>query len=644
MVDIQEIITLFSDNGKLSEHIKGFQPRQEQTDMALLALNAINNKNQCVVEAGTGTGKTFAYLAAAMLSNKKTIVSTGSKNLQDQLFKKDLPTMRNVLGYRGQVALLKGRANYLCLERLDKLISEGVLGDRSVLASLSTVKKWQNHTKSGDLNECSELPEDHPLRPQLVSTTESCLGSDCPNYSECYVLKARKKAMDSDLVVVNHHLFCADMAVKEGGFGELIPNAEVIIFDEAHQLPDIAIQYFSETVSSRQIYELSQDLLLSYRTELKDMKQLGVAADYLQKSAQDLRLAMGDVGQNRRGNLRQLMMKDNFLAKLKILKENLDFSLDVSKLAVGRNPEIDNIYERVITIKNLLTRITETEKTGHCYWYEIFNRHFTLSITPLTVADKFGKQSETHEASWIYTSATLAVENSFDYFCGKLGIKADSEKILNSPFDYPNQAQLCVPRFLPGMKSQDRAVQLSSQLLPIIEGNRGRCFILCTSYSMMRGIAEELREKSQLNVLLQGEKSKESLLQQFVNEKNTVLVATASFWEGIDVRGRALNLVIIDKLPFSAPDDPLLNAQMEDCRLQGGDPFTDIQLPTAVITLKQGVGRLIRDITDQGSIIICDSRLVTKQYGKTFLDSLPSAQRTRDLNKVSEFLKRKIER
>ena len=634
------ISNIFSVNGELSQSIKGFRPRTEQIEMAHAVGESIQNKSSLIIEAGTGTGKTFAYLAPALVFGKKTIISTGSKNLQDQLFNRDLPAIKKALNFTGKIALLKGRANYLCLERLDQVIAQGVLGDKSVLAELSKVRKWNNSTKTGDFTECIELAEDSPIIPQLTSTAESCLGTDCPNYSECYVASARKKALNADLVVVNHHLFFADMAVKESGFGELIPNAEVIIFDEAHQLPDIASQYFGQSLTSRQLFDLCKDINIVYRTELKDMQQLGTTSDTLLKVVQDFRLLLGN-GSNVRGNWRELYTQSAVKKSFELLQEKIDLLAEVIKLALGRSQTLDSIFQRVEFIKIQLKRLSETNIVGYCYWYEGNGRQFGLYITPLTVADKFGAQLEAKEAAWIFTSATLEVGGTFNHFCQLLGIENATQKILPSPFNYSEQSLLCVPRYLPNTNQTNTLSSLGEMLLPVIEANKGRCFVLCTSYSMMRGLAEYFREKSNLSILLQGETSKGKLLEQFIKETHSVLVATSSFWEGVDVRGDALSLVIIDKLPFTAPDEPLLKARIEDCRLQGGDPFNDIQIPEAVITLKQGVGRLIRDVTDRGVVIICDNRLVMRNYGETFLKSLPNSSRTRDLNKVIQFLQNK---
>ncbi|AAP96109.1 ATP-dependent helicase [[Haemophilus] ducreyi] len=639
MMKNDKIIHTFSEQGLLSSKIKGFRPRAAQLEMALAVGKAINFATSVVVEAGTGTGKTFAYLVPALLSGKKTIISTGSKNLQDQLFKRDLPTIQQALKYKGRVALLKGRANYLCLERLDQVIAMGVVGDRTVLADLEKVRQWQSSTHTGDLSECTSIAEDSAILPQLVSTTDSCLGAECPQFKECYVVQARRTAMESDVVVVNHHLFCADMAVKESGFGELIPEAELVIFDEAHQLPDIASQYFGQSLTSRQLFDLCKDCQTVYRTELKDVAQLGKAAEHLQKVIQDFRLLMGVEG-SIRGNLRELLADQKVVNGLTKIAENIEFLQEVIKKSLGRSETLDKIFERLAEVKVQLQKLSNTSIVGYCYWYEANGRYFGLHITPLTVADKFGEQLKKQQIGWVFASATLEVGGQFDHFCQRLGIENAEQIVLPSPFDYANQSLLCVPRYLPDTNKSHTLTTLGNMLMPVIEANNGRCFLLCTSYSMMRGMADFLREHSQLSVLLQGETSKARLLAQFITEKNSVLVATQSFWEGIDVRGDALSLVIIDKLPFTSPDEPLLKARMEDCRLQGGDPFNDIQIPEAVITLKQGVGRLIRDVTDKGVVIICDARLVMRQYGKTFLESLPPSSRTRDLAKVIQFLKK----
>ncbi|CCN85020.1 putative DinG family ATP-dependent helicase YoaA [Vibrio nigripulchritudo SFn27] len=628
----------FSSDGALGKAIKGFQPRQAQLDMARAVEKSIKEQSQLVVEAGTGTGKTFAYLVPALLSGKKTIISTGSKNLQEQLFHRDLPLMTDALGFYGSVALLKGRSNYLCLDRLSRQMVEShtVEADSTLLSQLVKVRSWASETKSGDLGECSDIAEDSPVIPDITSTNDNCLGKECPSYQDCFVVKARQKAMDSDVVVVNHHLFLADLAIKETGFGELIPEADVFVFDEAHQIPDIASQYFGSSISSRQIQELSKDIEIGYRTEAKDMRQLQKVADRLVQSAMDMRLVLGEPGF--RGNWREAMKSPSIERETTRLIDVLDLAIDVLKVALGRSELLDAAFERANAIKARIERVCEVSITGYSYWFECSPRHFSLHITPLSVAEKFREQVEMKQGAWIFTSATLAVQDDFSHFTQRLGLAPSQQFSLPSPFDYEQQARLCVPRYLPEPNSPGMADRLAIMLGPVIEKNGGRCFFLCTSHSMMRELAERFREQLSIPVLMQGETTKQKLLAEYLELGNALLVATGAFWEGIDVRGDALSCVIIDKLPFTAPDDPLLKARIEDCRLSGGEPFNQVQIPDAVITLKQGVGRLIRDKKDQGALIICDNRLVTRDYGAVFLRSLPPIPRTRDLGIISEFL------
>ncbi|OQK41496.1 ATP-dependent helicase DinG [Vibrio parahaemolyticus] len=633
------IAKTFSSDGALGKAIPGFQARQPQIDMAEAVSSAIKEQSQLVVEAGTGTGKTFAYLVPALLSGKKVIISTGSKNLQEQLYHRDLPLMVNALGFYGQVALLKGRSNYLCLDRLSRQMVESHTNesDPTLLTQLVKVRSWSSETKTGDLGDCEDLPEDSMIIPTITSTNDNCLGKECPSYADCFVLKARKRAMDSDIVVVNHHLFLADLAIKETGFGELIPEADVFIFDEAHQLPDIASEYFGQSVSSRQIHDLAKDIEIAYRTEAKDMRQLQKVGDKLLQSAMDMRIVLGEPGF--RGNWREAMQSESIKRELVRLTDSLDLAIDVLKLALGRSQLLDTAFERANLIKGRIDRVCDVDITGYSYWYDTSPRHFTLHITPLSVADKFHEQIEIKQGAWIFTSATLAVSGDFKHFTDRLGLKPKQQFSLPSPFDYEKQARLCVPRYLPEPNSPGLADKLVRMLAPVIEENDGRCFFLCTSHSMMRELGEKFREVLDLPVLMQGEMSKQKTLAEFMELGNALLVATGAFWEGIDVRGDALSCVIIDKLPFTAPDDPLLKARIEDCRLRGGEPFAEVQIPDAVITLKQGVGRLIRDQKDHGALIICDNRLVTRDYGGTFLGSLPPIPRTRDLERIKAFLK-----
>ena len=627
----------FAADGALAQAIPGFKPRAAQREMAQAVMEAVKKGGELVVEAGTGTGKTYAYLAPALRAKKKVIISTGSKALQDQLYNRDLPTIARALKFSGKAALLKGRSNYLCLERLEQQNQTG--GDLTVqaLGDLINVRSWSNQTSDGDVSTCSGVAEDSPIWPYVTSTNDNCLGSDCPLYKDCFVVKARKKAMDADVVVVNHHLFLADLVVKEGGFGELIPEADVMIFDEAHQLPDIASQYFGQQLSSRQLQDLAKDIIIAYRTEVRDVQQLQKSADRLAQCAQDFRLTLGEPGF--RGNLRDLLSDNNIMRMLTLLDDALELCYDVIKLSLGRSALLDAAFERAALYRTRLKRLRAIDEPGFSYWYECTSRHFTLALTPLSVAERFREVMDNRKAAWVFTSATLAVNEQMSHFSSRLGVDKATTMILDSPFDYTQQALLCVPRNMPEPNQPGGARQLARMMKPLIDANKGRCFFLCTSHKMMRELAAEFRASMTLPVLLQGETSKGQLLKQFLEAGNALLVATSSFWEGVDVRGDALSLVIIDKLPFTSPEDPLLKARMEDCRLRGGDPFNDVQLPDAVITLKQGVGRLIRDTEDRGVLVICDQRLVSRPYGGLFLNSLPPTPRTRDLQRAIAFVR-----
>lgn len=640
----------FAIEGVLARAITGFNPRESQQKMAQAVREAIKTKQQLVVEAGTGTGKTFAYLVPALRAKCKIIISTGSKALQDQLYGRDLPTIVQAIDFKGQLALLKGRSNYLCLERLAQQLLVGNQQTDNILKELSYLRRWSSTTEDGDINTCVKIAEDSLIWPLVTSTHDNCLGVDCPKYQDCFVVKARRRAMDADIVVVNHHLFMADRVVKESGFSELIPYADAVIFDEAHQIPDIASQYFGQQLTSRQLMNVAKDIIVIYRTELQDTSQLQTSADQLIKCIQDLRLAFGSLTPqshflgNFRGDLADLLQKNlrrtaPLQQALVLLKEALEFCHDTVKSSLGRSTALDTLYERVMLYLNRFKRLKEVTIPGFSYWYECNPRHFTLALTPLSIAERFHELMIEKPSSWIFTSATLSVNEGFEHFTQRLGLTESKTLLLPSPFDYANQALLCVPRHLPSPNQFDVAQKLADMLKPVIEANHGRCFFLCTSNQMMRELAEAFRASMTLPVLVQGETSKEALLNQFITAGNALLVATNSFWEGVDVRGNTLSCVIIDKLPFTTPDDPLLKARMEDCRLRGGNPFNDVQLPEAIIILKQGVGRLIRDISDRGLLVICDHRLVTRPYGATFLNSLPPTPRTRDLISAIEFVK-----
>ena len=631
-----QIKTLFSETGPLALNIPGYKPRQPQIDMAEMVHAAIENKTQCVVEAGTGTGKTFAYLIPVLLSDKKSIITTGSKALQEQLYHRDLPQLAKILNKGRKVALLKGRANYLCTYRLEQHVAHVPTDDPDVMHQLAMVAKFASQTNTGDLADCVGIEEDAKVLPYVNSTADNCLGKECPDYAECYIRKARIKAMEADIVVINHHLFFADMAVKDSGFAELMPDADNYIFDEAHQIPEIASDYFGDSISTKQLVALINDLRLIYRSDIPDMLQLGNTLNKLETAVADLRLAFA--GEGSRGDWRESLTSKTICDALHRVISDLDFLYKVLKLCLDRSDKIEHPFEKVLQFKNQLERAFDTTQTGYSYWYETTRRFLTINITPLNIANKFKEIIERTQASFTFASATLSVNDSLDHFNKSLGLKPEHQLLVESPFDYENQAVLCMPRYLPETSDDMMPHSLVKLAKALIKAAKGRTFLLFTSYRVMHLVYEGLSTATEYPVFMQGQSSKRIILEQFIRHGNAVLMGTASFWEGVDVRGDALSCVLIDKLPFTSPDDPLLQARMKDCELTGGEPFEDIQLPQAIINLKQGVGRLIRDHSDKGVLVICDNRLVTRKYGQTFLQSLPNMRRTRDFQSALQFL------
>lgn len=629
---------VFSSDGLLAKAINGFVPRQAQTDMATGVKKAIDNSSSLIVEAGTGTGKTFAYLVPALLSEGKAIVSTGTKNLQEQLFHRDLPIVKKALKSRRKTALLKGRANYLCLHRMGQHGGNSTLVEKEVLGQLSEVRRWSTTTKTGDMGELKTLPEDAKVLPLVTSTVDNCLGRDCPDYEECYLVQARRKALDADIIVVNHHLFFADMALKDTGFGELIPEADAIIFDEAHQIPDIASDYFGESLSTRQISELAKDITLIVRTVLKDAGQLDKAADKCKMIAADLRLLFPETPQ--RGNWAEALQRDDVRDLIGRLSEALGVLRDICKLHVSRDKDLDNLYERVVSAREQLDALSDDKQENVSLWYETTNRHLIMHLTPLSIAAKFRRFVSSPPRGWIFTSATLMVNDGFEHFQRRMGLEDAATLGLDSPFDYQQQAMLCVPRYLPEPNSPGMKKTLLDTAKRLIKASRGRCFLLFTSHAMLRDIAAKLEDAIDNPLLVQGTTTKQALLDAYLADEKAVLMGTGAFWEGVDVRGSDLVCVMIDKLPFASPDDPLLQARMDDVKKRGANPFAIIQIPQAVITLKQGAGRLIRDPSDKGVLVICDNRLVTKHYAQSFVGSLPDMRRTRSLDEVEAFLEK----
>jgi len=616
-----------------------FLARPAQIEMAQAVETALQQRQTLVVEAGTGTGKTFAYLVPALLAGERVIISTGTKNLQDQLYHRDLPTVCETLNVKPRRALLKGRSNYLCTYRLLQTQQTGRLPTKESARSLRAVESWARGTHSGDLSECIALADDDAIIPYVTSTAENCLGGDCPHYQDCFVVKARRTAMDADIVVVNHHLLLADLALKEEGFGELLPGAAAIIIDEAHQLAETASNFFGQTVSSRQLLEFARDTEAETRAHARDQDDLLNAVQGIGKCVADVRLALG-MDRQKAPLLPQLKRRDlhsaltDLAARLEVARAQLELAADRSEgLAAAR--------DRVEALQAKLIAITETNDSDNVRWYETYKQGFAFNSTPLAVAEAFQRQTARYRnAAWIYTSATLTVNHQFRHFIAQLGLQEPETLALDSPFDYSNQALLYIPNGLPDPDAPHYLEELLSAILPTLQASQGRAFLLFTSYRALEWMARELPAKIQYPVLVQGSQPRNRLLDTFRKLGNAVLLGTSSFWEGVDVRGEALSLVVIDKLPFAAPDDPVLRARQDACRRGGGDPFNDMQLPRAVITLKQGAGRLIRDVTDTGVLMIADPRLMSRPYGEVFRRSLPPMPLSRQLSDVQRFFVR----
>ena len=632
-----QVAQAFSPLGALSQQVSGFAPRDSQLQMADAVAQAIEQQQTLLVEAGTGTGKTFAYLVPSLLTEGKVLIATATKALQDQLFTHDLPRVRDALGRPCQVALLKGRSNYLCLYRLELHATDGRFSSAEVVTQLQQVQRWAKQTREGDIAELATLSEDAPVWPYVTSSIDNCLGQDCPSYSDCHVVKARQAALEADVCVINHHLFFADMALREEGVTQLLPGADVVILDEAHQAPEIASQFFGQRVSARQLSELTQDVTREYLATAIDSRQLLTLAETLDNASRHFRLALGV--EVKRGPWASLAVQEKVQEALEDLQQALDELAQGLEPQASRSKGLDSCWRRAQQFGQLLTQVTQVQEQGdgQVHWYETFTKSFSLNMTPLSVAEPMQHYAQSSHCSWIFTSATLAVDGGFEHFAQQLGLQAPEEVILPSPFDYAQQSLLYVPRSLPDPNNPSYVEQMMAAVVPVLMASEGRAFLLFTSHRAMQLAYEGLRERVELPLLVQGEAPKQQLLDQFKQTPQAVLLATGSFWQGVDVRGDALVCVVIDRLPFAAPDDPLLSARLSALRQGGQDPFMAYQLPQAILTLKQGAGRLIRDPKDYGVLMVCDPRLVAKPYGQQFIQSLPQMPRTRDLALVESF-------
>ena len=627
--------------GPLAQRLANFAPRKQQMEMADAIGHALECETTFIAEAGTGTGKTFAYLVPALLSGRKVLISTGTKNLQDQLFHKDLPLVREALDMPITTALLKGRSNYLCKHRLN-IAEQEVHGETKIhIRKLRQIRNWSIKTKTGDTSEVPEISEGDSIWPLVTSTSENCIGTECDDYNDCYVVNARRLAQASDVVVINHYLLLSDMVIRENGFGELLPIADAFVIDEAHQIPDVASNFFGTSVSGYQLNELVVDISTEYLAEVNEDKELLDLCDDLKNTIADFRLAMGEP--MRRGSWNEIQKKPELVTAIETLNNQMETLKQCLEPLADRTKDLDACYNRCINLMERLHLLIVEPPSDHIHWFETYKRSFSLNLTPFDVGNEFKKQMDSLPGSWVFTSATLTVGNKFDHFLKQLGIIEDvSNQSWESPFNYREQALLYIPDGLPEPQSPGYLSAVVNKAVPIINLSGGRTFFLFTSYRALNEALALLKEQIEFPLLVQGEKPRDALINDFRKMGDAVLLGTYSFWEGIDVKGDALSTVIIDKLPFASPGDPILKARIDAMRDNGLNPFFDFQLPNAVITLKQGAGRLIRDYTDTGLLMLCDPRLRTKPYGKVFLKSLPTMPITKELDHVETFFNDKV--
>ena len=640
MLTAAQLTALFAPDGALSAHIENFRARPQQVELAQAIAEAINANGQLIAEAGTGTGKTFAYLVPALLAGGKVVISTGTKNLQDQLFQRDLPTVRDALKVPVSIALLKGRSNYVCHYHLERAQTEGMFKTRDDIRHLGRIVNYAKVTQSGDKSGLADVPENAPIWMQVTSTRENCLGQDCPQHKECFVLKARKEAMDADVVVVNHHLFFADVMLRDEGVAELLPACNTVIFDEAHQLPETASLFFGESTSTSQLLDLARDSQLEALTSAKDFAPLPLACDALEKAARDLRL----VFKKNEGRMpaQATLELPGWTDALTTLNKQLGALNELLEKQAERSEGLENCRQRAQALAAQLKQWQDGDVADKVRWLEVFHQSVQLNTTPLSIAEIFAKQISSHPRAWIFTSATLAVKQNFGHYQAEMGLLAARTACWDSPFNYQEQALLYVPQDMPEPNSVGYTDAVVQAALPLIEASKGRAFLLFTSLRAMQRAFEILqaefdRKNLKYPLMIQGEGSRNELLSKFREHGNAVLLGSQSFWEGVDVRGEALSLVVIDKLPFAPPDDPVLAARIAQITKQGRNAFMEYQLPRTVINLKQGAGRLIRDESDRGVLMICDPRLISKHYGKRIWQSLPPFKRTRDANEAIAF-------
>lgn len=602
--------------------------------MAEAVAETLADLDKLVVEAGTGTGKTFAYLLPALLSNRKTIISTGTKALQDQLYHRDLPLIGKAVGRPVTTALLKGRANYLCLERLDQVADVAAAMQHDVDA----VRAWRHRTRTGDRAELADVPEDSRVWPLVTSTSDNCLGSKCPEYSGCFVVRARRAAQEAEMVVVNHHLLLADLAMKEEGFVEFLPEAEAIILDEAHQIPDLAVQFFGASLGSRDLERLVGELRAA---------TLGVGDKELVRRIEAVEQAIRVFrAEAPREGGRHLL--SDVLAEVCEPLDGLRFAIAALNEATSEladtGVEIEKLHERLTAAGERLAFLVDDDTWDGLRWLEIHPRSLRLNLTPLDVSGTLhGLICDRHQA-WIFTSATLAIGEDFSHFAGRMGLADIRGLTFPSPYPVDRNGLVFLPPGMPLPSDHGHTAAMLEAVVPLLDLTAGGLFCLFTSHRALASAGKWFRaHRAALGgraLLAQGTAPRDDLLRRFRDAGNAVLLGTGSFWEGVDVRGPALTVVAIDKLPFASPADPLMMARLEYIRRQGGNGFVDHQLPQAVLAMKQGAGRLLRDAQDYGVVVLCDPRISAKSYGRTFLDCLEPMPVTSEFRDVERFLAR----
>ena len=657
---LSQVAAVFGPDGPLARNIPDFEPRGGQQDMAAAVASVFNGGGVLLAEAGTGTGKTLAYLVPAVLSRQRVLISTGTKNLQEQIFFKDIPALREALGVPFTATCMKGRANYLCLHRLDQ-INDGA-GSPAHGVFLPIIREWSARTQTGDRAELEDLPEDVPLWNDVAATADTCLGTECQRYDECFVTRMRQRAAESDVVIVNHHLLCADAAVRQNAFGEVIPACSHVILDEAHQLEDIATQYFGFSVSTYRVEELARDVERLAGAGViigpHDRDQIAKAVDRLRDRARGF---FSDLAYAHRGNDRlrgeeriritgssaagtsesaayltgALDLVEAALALLARPPESPGEQSDVSKTAAD---QIAALVRRAGEIRTDLRFLLRASDSDYVYFVEFRGRGVFLRASPIDVSSIVRELLLDKMRTTVLTSATLTVDGGFGYIRDRLGIRSAAEIRLPSEFDFERQAVLYLPPRMPDPRSQEFAGAAGRQVVEILRRTRGRAFVLFTSYATLRAVQGMAEMALDYPIFVQGTAPRTQLLKQFRTTPHSVLFATASFWQGVDVVGEALSCVIVDKLPFASPGDPITAARIDSIRARGGEPFEEYQVPLAILALQQGLGRLIRHRRDRGVLAVLDPRLRTKGYGRRFLASLPPAPVVHELDSLSAFL------